>query len=238
MQNCGDEVGQMSVPIKILIVEDEEKLARFVELELEHEGYDVTKAFTGREGYELAAGGGFDLILLDIMLPELNGMEVLRRLRRVVATPVIMLTARDEVIDKVAGLDQGADDYITKPFAIEELLARVRAALRKRAGEEDDSDLLTAGEVSLDIKRRAVTVRGSAVELTKREFDLLHYMLKNKGIVVTRDMLLENVWDYEFDGGTNAVDVYIRFLRGKIDEVFDIKLIHTVRGVGYVIKDE
>ena len=228
----------MSVPIRILIVEDEEKLARFVELELEHEGYSVTKAFTGREGYDLAAAGGFDLILLDIMLPELNGMEVLRRLRRTITTPVIMLTARDEVIDKVAGLDQGADDYITKPFAIEELLARVRAALRKRAGEDDDNDLLIAGEVRLDIKRRTVTVRGTAVELTKREFDLLHYLLKNKGIVVTRDMLLENVWDYEFDGGTNAVDVYIRFLRGKIDEVFDIKLIHTVRGVGYVIKDE
>ena len=228
----------MNVPVKILIVEDEEKLARFVELELEHEGYAVTKAFTGREGLELASSGGFDLILLDIMLPELNGMEVLRRLRRVSATPVIMLTARDEVIDKVAGLDQGADDYITKPFAIEELLARVRTALRKRAGDDGASELLSAQDVRLDIKRRTVTVNETAVELTKREFDLLHYLLKNKGIVVTRDMLLENVWDYEFDGGTNAVDVYIRFLRGKIDEVFDIKLIHTVRGVGYVIKDE
>ena len=228
----------MSVPVKILIVEDEEKLARFIELELVHEGYEVAKAFTGREGYELAASGEFDLILLDIMLPELNGMEVLRRLRRVSSTPVIMLTARDEVIDKVAGLDQGADDYITKPFAIEELLARVRAALRKHAGEEDNNELLSAGEVKLDIKRRTVTVRREAVELTKREFDLLQYLLRNKGIVVTRDMLLENVWDYEFDGGTNAVDVYIRFLRGKIDEVFDLKLIHTVRGVGYVIKDE
>ena len=228
----------MSEAVKILIVEDEEKLARFVELELVHEGYSVTKAFTGREGYELAASGEFDLILLDIMLPELNGMEVLRRLRRVSQTPVIMLTARDEVIDRVSGLDQGADDYITKPFAIEELLARVRAALRKRAGFDDGGEVLFAGDVRLDIKRRAVTVQDAPVELTKREFDLLHYMLKNKGIVVTRDMLLENVWDYEFDGGTNAVDVYIRFLRGKIDEVFDIKLIHTVRGVGYVIKDE
>ena len=227
----------MSEIVKILIVEDEEKLARFVELELEHEGYSVTKAFTGREGYELAATGEFDLILLDIMLPELNGMEVLRRLRRSCSTPVIMLTARDEVIDKVAGLDLGADDYITKPFAIEELLARIRAALRKRTGD-DSSELLAAGAVKLDIKRRTVTVGDTHVDLTKREFDLLHYLLKNKDIVVTRDMLLEHVWDYEFDGGTNAVDVYIRFLRGKIDEVFDIKLIHTVRGVGYVIKDE
>jgi DNA-binding response OmpR family regulator len=224
--------------VKILLVEDDDKLARFVELELCHEGYSVAKAFTGREGYELAAGGGFDLVLLDIMLPELNGMEVLRRLRKISSIPVILLTARDEVMDKVVGLDQGADDYITKPFAIEELLARVRAALRKRSASAGDDQLLCAIDVKLDLKRHKVTVRETLVELTKREFDLLHYLLKNKGIVVTRDMLLENVWDYEFDGGTNAVDVYIRFLRGKIDEVFDIKLIHTVRGVGYVIKDE
>jgi len=227
----------LSEAIKILLVEDEEKLARFIELELCHEGYSVKKAFTGREGYDLAAAGGFDLILLDIMLPELNGMEVLRRLRRISATPVIMLTARDEVVDKVAGLDQGADDYITKPFAIEELLARIRSTLRKRSGGVD-GEVLSAQGVSLDLKRHTVMVRETPLELTKREFDLLHYLLKNKGIVVTREMLLENVWDYDFDGGTNAVDVYIRFLRTKIDEAFDIKLIHTVRGVGYVIKDE
>jgi len=231
--------------IKILLVEDEEKLARFVELELCHEGYTVTKAFTGRDGFELASSGNFDLILLDIMLPELNGMEVLRRLRRSsVKIPVIMLTARDEIMDKVAGLDQGADDYITKPFAIEELLARIRAVLRKRYSEDDtdinssNEDKLTACGVFLDTKRYIVTVNDTPVDLTKREFDLLHYMLLNKGVVVTRDMLMENVWDYDFDGGTNAVDVYIRFLRTKIDEVFDIKLIHTVRGVGYVIRDE
>ena len=230
----------MSDQIKILLVEDEEKLARFVELELTHEGYSVTKAFTGRAGYDLAASGDYDLVLLDIMLPELNGMEVLRRLRRVSAVPVIMLTARDEVMDKVAGLDQGAEDYITKPFAIEELLARIRVTLRKRpggAGAEND-ETLAAQNVRLDLKRHTVTVGGTPVELTKREFDLLHYLLRNKGIVVTREMLLENVWEYDFDGGTNAVDVYIRFLRTKIDEMFDIKLIHTVRGVGYVIKDE
>ncbi|MCL2045336.1 MAG: response regulator transcription factor [Oscillospiraceae bacterium] len=227
----------MEEKANILLVEDEEKLARFIELELNHEGYTVTKAFTGREGYELAITGEFDLILLDIMLPELNGMEVLRRLRRVSTTPVIMLTARDEVMDKVAGLDQGADDYITKPFAIEELFARIRATLRKHPGEQA-GEVLTAQGLSLDVMRHTVTFENNPIELTKREFDLLHYMLKNKGIVVTREMLMENVWDYNFDGGTNAVDVYIRFLRGKIDEVFDIKLIHTVRGVGYVIKDE
>ena len=231
---------------KILLVEDEEKLARFVELELCHEGYTVTKAFTGREGYELAATGDFDLVLLDIMLPELNGMEVLRRIRRTSTVPVIMLTARDETMDKVAGLDQGANDYITKPFAIEELLARIRATLRKSAENLDNledkrdtnNEALTAYGVVLDVKRHTVLVNGTPVDLTKREFDLLHYLLLNKGVVLTRDVLLDKVWDYEFDGGTNAVDVYIRFLRTKIDETFDIKLIHTVRGVGYVIRDE
>ncbi len=221
---------------KILLIEDEEKLARFVELELTYEGYSVTKAFNGRTGSEQALGGHFDLILLDIMLPELNGMEVLRRIRRASSVPVIMLTARDSVTDKVAGLDLGADDYITKPFAIEELLARIRTALRKTAAPVE-SDVLSAQNVCLDLKRRTVTVKNKAVDLTKREFDLLHYLLKNKGIVVTREALMENVWDFDFDGGTNAVDVYIRFLRGKIDETFEIKLIHTVRGVGYVIKD-
>jgi DNA-binding response OmpR family regulator len=149
-----------------------------------------------------------------------------------------MLTARDGVTDKVAGLDLGADDYITKPFAIEELLARIRRALGQTPALPCDSEILTAMNLQLDTKRRTVTVAGSQVDLTKREFDLLHYLLKNKGLVVTREALLENVWDFDFDGGTNAVDVYIRFLRGKIDEAYNIKLIHTVRGVGYVIKDE
>ncbi|MHC1693815.1 MAG: response regulator transcription factor [Eubacteriales bacterium] len=223
---------------KILIIEDEEKLARFVELELGFEGYSVTKAFDGRTGLELAEGGDFDLVLLDIMLPGLSGMEVLRRLRRSSAVPVIMLTARDSVIDKVSGLDSGADDYVTKPFAIEELLARIRTALRKSVQSALDSELLSACGLTLDTARRTVTYGSTPVDLTKREFDLLQYMLKNKGIVVPRETLLENVWGFDFEGETNAVDVYIRFLRGKIDDIFDIKLIHTVRGVGYVIKDE
>jgi len=222
---------------RILLIEDEEKIARFVELELTYEGYRVTKAFDGRKGLELAETGEHDLILLDIMLPELSGMEVLRRLRRSSAVPVIMLTAKDSVEDKVSGLDSGADDYITKPFAIEELLARIRTALRKKTAGSG-SAVLTAGALELDAERRSVSVGGSPVELTKREFDLLHFLLKNKGIVMTRESLLEHVWDLDFDGGTNAVDVYIRYLRGKIDEVFEIKTIHTVRGVGYVIKNE
>ncbi|HHW08382.1 MAG TPA: response regulator transcription factor [Firmicutes bacterium] len=223
---------------KILLIEDEEKIARFVELELTYEGYAVTKAYDGRRGVELALSGHFDLVILDIMLPGINGMEVLRRIRREDASmPVIILTARDAVSDKVSGLDMGADDYVTKPFAIEELLARIRTALRKKAVAEKE-EILSAQTVTLDAKRRTVTVSGTPVELTKREFDLLYWLLKNKGIVVTRESLLENVWESDFDGGTNTVDVYIRFLRQKIDEAFGVKLIHTVRGVGYVIKDE
>ena len=221
---------------KILIIEDEEKIARFVELELGYEGYTTTKAFDGRTGLELAETGEFDLVLLDIMLPQLSGMEVLRRIRRTSSIPIIMLTARDSVVDKVSGLDSGANDYITKPFAIEELLARIRTALRKNT--QEDLVLLSASGLLLDLSRHTVTMMGKTIELTKREFDLLHYLLKNEGVVISRETLLENVWGFDFTGETNAVDVYVRFLRGKIDEVFDIKLIHTVRGVGYVIKDE
>ena len=219
-----------------MIIEDEEKIARFVELELSHEGYTVTKAFDGRTGLELAETGQFDLIILDILLPQLSGMEVLRRIRRTSSVPIIMLTARDSVVDKVSGLDSGADEYITKPFAIEELLARIRTALRKTKPEE--TEVLSASGLQLNTGSRTVAVMGKPVELTKREFDLLHFLLKNKGIVVSREELLERVWGFDFSGGTNAVDVYVRFLRSKIDEVFNIKLIHTVRGVGYVIRNE
>ena len=224
---------------RILLIEDEEKLARMVELELRYEGYEVEKAFDGRTGLELALSGGFDLILLDIMLPALSGMEVLRRLRKESAVPVIMLTARDTVVDKVSGLDMGADDYVTKPFAIEELLARIRAALRKRPAQaEEAAPLLTAGPLSMDTERHEVTVNGQAVTLTRREFDLLRCLLEHKEKVLTREALLDQVWGFDFAGETNAVDVYIRFLRSKIDEQFGVKLIHTVRGVGYTIREE
>ena len=223
---------------KILLIEDEEKLARMVELELRYEGYEVEKAFDGRTGLDRALSGEHELILLDIMLPALSGMEVLRRLRRESQVPVIMLTARDTVVDKVSGLDSGADDYITKPFAIEELLARIRAALRKRPAAPADAPLLTCGSLVMDVERHTVEVDGRGVELTRREFDLLHYLLENKGKVISRESLLDNVWGFDFVGETNAVDVYIRFLRSKIDEQFGVKLIHTVRGVGYVIRED
>ena len=216
-------------------MEDEEKLARMLELELTYEGYEIEKVYDGSTGLERARSGEFDLVLLDIMLPRMSGMEVLRRLRKSSRIPVIMLTARDSVIDKVSGLDSGANDYVTKPFAIEELLARIRAALRSQGSRE--GKLLTAGDVSLDIERHQVTCKGQEVELTKKEFDLLHQLLANKGRVLSREILLDSVWGYDFMGETNSVDVYIRFLRSKLDEAFGIKLIHTVRGVGYVIKD-
>ena len=222
---------------KILIVEDEEKLARFVELELAHEGYEVDKAFDGRDGLEKLERGGYDLALLDIMLPGLNGLEVLRRARRTVDTPVIMLTARDSVMDKVTGLDMGAEDYMTKPFEIEELLARIRATLRKTERRAADTKVLSAGALVMDVDRHTVAFGGHPIELTQREFDLLRVLLENKGIVLSRNTLMERVWGYDYMGETNIVDVYVRYLRGKIDDVYGVKLVQTVRGVGYVIRE-
>ena len=223
---------------RILIVEDEEKIARFVELELKHEGYEVGKALDGRTGLDMAMAQDYDLILLDIMLPQLNGLEVLRRLRQSKQTPVIMLTARDAVMDKVAGLDTGADDYITKPFAIEELLARIRVALKKRGtGSVSSSDVLEIKEVRLDRDRHEVTVKGENVELTNREFELIRVLMENKNIVLDREKLLNEVCGYDYIGETNIIDVYVRYIRTKIDDRFGIKLITTVRGVGYSIKE-
>ena len=225
--------------IKVLVVEDEEKIARFIELELIHEGYKVIKVNNGREGLEIAEKGEVDLVLLDVMLPELNGLEVLRRLRKTSYIPVIMLTARDAVMDKVSGLDAGADDYITKPFAIEELLARIRTALKKRiVTVKKDEDVIKCGLLSLDKMKHKVMYDNNEIELTNREFTLLQILMENKNIVLTRDVLIEKACGYDYIGETNVIDVYIRFLRTKIDDVFNTKIITTVRGVGYVIKDE
>ncbi|WP_294355873.1 response regulator transcription factor [uncultured Clostridium sp.] len=226
--------------IKILIVEDEEKLARFIELELKHEGYEVIKANNGRTGLDLAENSDVNLVLLDIMLPEINGLEVLRRLRKTSDIPIIMLTARDAVMDKVSGLDAGADDYITKPFAIEELLARIRTALKKRIVTEDKKveNVLRCGLLSLDKMKHKVMYNNIEIELTNREFNLLQILLENKNIVLTRSTLMEKICGYDYLGETNVIDVYIRYLRTKIDDVFKVKIISTVRGVGYVIKDE
>ena len=225
---------------RILIIEDEEKIARFLELELNHEGYATEKASDGRTGLNKALESNFDLIVLDVMLPELNGFEVLRRLRKTSSVPVIMLTARDAVMDKVAGLDGGADDYMTKPFAIEELLARIRLILKKQTKTADvkPEHALSCNNLVMDLDAYEVRYDGELVELTHREFELLKVLLENKNIVVNRDTLLQKVCGYDYMGETNLVDVYVRHLRNKLDEKYDVKIIKTIRGVGYVIKDE
>lgn len=225
---------------KILVIEDEEKIARFIELELMHEGYAVIKAQDGRTGLSLAEKGGLSLVLLDVMLPGLNGFEVLRRLRKTSDVPVIMLTARDAVMDKVAGLDGGADDYITKPFAIEELLARIRLAIKKHAAREKkaEDDLLRVGKLTMDPAGYEVLYDGEKINLTHREFELLKVLLQNKNIVISRETLMQQVCGYDYMGETNVIDVYVRYLRSKLDDMYGIKLIRTVRGVGYVIKEE
>ena len=223
---------------RILLIEDEEKIARFTELELVHEGYEVGKAYDGRQGLEEAISGKYDLVLLDVMLPALNGLEVLRRLRKESSVPVIMLTARDAVMDKVSGLDAGADDYITKPFAIEELLARVRVALKKHTDHVQQTHRLTVCGVTMDTDRHEVTCNGEAIELTNREYELVHVLMENKNIVMDREKLMNRVCGYDYIGETNIIDVYVRHIRSKIDDVYGIRFIQTVRGVGYVIKDE
>ncbi len=223
---------------RILLVEDEVKLARFVELELKYEGYDVTVCHDGREGMERINNEEFDMILLDLMLPNLTGIEICRRVRKFSRIPIIMLTAKDEVMDKVAGLDSGADDYLTKPFAIEELLARMRVAFKHSDGSTTKKTILQVQDMVIDTERRMVTVGGKVVDLTKKEFELLRYLVQNKNIALTREQILNEVWGYSYVGETNVVDVYIRYLRSKIDEAFGKKYILTIRGVGYYVKEE
>lgn len=222
---------------KILIVEDEKQIARFLQLELMHEGYEVETVYDGREGLEKIRNNEYNLIILDVMLPSLNGMEVCRRVRAFSEVPIIMLTAKDSVIDKVTGLDIGADDYMTKPFAIEELLARIRAVKRKNSNKNNENkNEIIVNDLVMNLSTHEVKRGDKLIELTKREYDLLEYLMKNVDVVLNREQLLEVVWGYNYMGDTNVVDVYIRYLRSKIDEDFDVKLIHTVRGVGYVIK--
>lgn len=227
---------------KILVVEDEPKIARFVELELKYEGYEVELASDGRTGLDKALHNNVDLVLLDIMLPGLSGIEVCRRVRMESHVPIIMLTAKDDVTDKVAGLDMGADDYMTKPFAIEELLARIRVALSRHAAvsqePENKPEELRHGELVLNISEHSAYYGKEELQFTKKEYELLEYLMRNKNIAISREQLLNNVWDYEYLGDTNVVDVYIRYLRQKIDDKYGIHLINTVRGIGYIIKDE
>lgn len=246
---------------RILIVEDEEKIARFVTLELEHEGYQVEHVADGRTAVDLALERDYDLILLDVLLPQLNGMEVLRRIRKHKDVPVIMVTARDAVMDKVAGLDAGADDYLTKPFAIEELFARIRVALKRSEAVRAASGIggagiatmppatdtaqtpaspspatLTVGSVALDPDRREVTVGGSPIALTAREFDVLALLMAHAGTVLTRERIAHEALGYDYVGDTNNVDVHIAHLRAKIEDAGGARIIQTVRGVGYVCR--
>lgn len=221
--------------MEILIIEDEAKIARFVQLELEHEGYKTKHISDGREGLDAALAHDYALIILDLMLPTLSGLEVLRRLRMTKETPIIILTARDQIMDKVSGLDIGANDYMTKPFQIEELLARIRVHLR--GASVNRSRVLTIGELRLDLDSYQVHYGETQIDITKKEFDLLAYLMENKNVVISREQALDSVWGYDFYGNTNVVDVYVRYIRSKIDDVFGVKLIQTVRGAGYIIRD-
>ena len=229
----------MADPAKIFIVEDEKPIARLLQLTLEREGFKTASEPNGRRAYERILQEKYDLVLLDVMLPEMDGMEICRKVREVSDVPIIMLTARDEIRDKVEGLDLGADDYVTKPFAGEELLARIRGALRRhteRVREAEDSRYVVKNMIIYP-ERYEVTVKGEHVELTHKEYELLKYLVENKRNVLSRDQILQTVWGYDYIGDTNVVDVYISYLRSKIDDHFGEKYIYTTRGVGYAIKD-
>lgn len=226
---------------KVLIVEDEENLAKFVGLELKHEGYEVETVLDGRSGLDAALENNYDVILLDLMLPELNGLEVARRLRETKKTPIIMMTARDSVIDRISGLDYGADDYLVKPFAIEELLARIRSLLRRIAIETESSDkhrsIINFKDLRIEKENRIARRDDQIINLTKREYDLLLTLVENINVVQSREQLLKEVWGFDSEVETNVVDVYIRYLRNKIDDPESkASYIQTVRGTGYVMR--
>lgn len=223
---------------KILIVEDEQKIARFLELELKYEGYDVEIADNGRDGLEKGKSNDVSLIILDLMLPGLSGVEVCRRIRQVSEVPIIMLTAKDDITDKVTGLNIGADDYMTKPFAVEELLARIRVLLKRKyvSNYENEAIVFEIGKLKLYKGNYRIEYDGENIDLTKKEFELLEFMVINKNIVLSREKILDKVWGYDYFGDTNIIDVYIRYLRSKIDQKYNINLIETVRGVGYIIR--
>jgi len=222
--------------MRILIVEDEKKVAGFIKKGFEEETYAVDVAYDGEEGYNLAEMGQYDLIVLDLMLPKMNGMDVLGKLReKKINTPIILLTAKDSVEDKVTGLNKGADDYLTKPFAFSELLARVRSLLRR--GQTETKTVLQVGNLTLDLVSHKVNRNGEEIDLTGKEYSLLEYFMRNEGKVLTRTMIAEHVWDYNFDTFTNVIDVYVNHLRKKIDKKHSEKLLHTLRGVGYVMRE-
>lgn len=223
--------------MRILVAEDERDLNRILKKRLEKEKYSVDCCFDGEEVLDYLAVGEYDVILLDIMMPKMDGLEVVRRIRaKKIKTPVLFLTAKDTISDKVTGLDAGAEDYLVKPFAFEELLARIRALTRKSAGESINQ--LTLADLTLDIKSRQVTRGGISIPLSAREFAILEYLMLNRGTVLSREKIENHIWNFDYAGGSNVIEVYIRYLRKKIDDPFPTRLIHTVRGSGYVMREE
>lgn len=220
---------------KILIIEDDEKISRLIEMELKFEGYETEKAYDGRDGLEKALKKDCVLVLLDLMLPKMNGIEVCKRIREVSQVPIIILTAKDEVTDKVIGLDYGADDYMTKPFSNEELIARIKALLR-RVNHVSKPDVFVYEDLKIDYKTYEVYRNDKLISLSKKEFELLDYLVLNKGIVLSRNKILEEVWGYDYVGNDNILDLYIKYVRDKIDKNYDRKFIQTIRGVGFIFK--
>lgn len=221
--------------MRILVVEDERDLNRVISKRLENEGYSVDRCFDGEEACDFIDAGEFDAIVMDIMMPKMSGIEVLKQMRnRNNSTPVLLLTACDGINDRVNGLDEGANDYLIKPFAFEELLARIRAMTRKTSGNL--TNVFSAADLTMDLNSHTVTRGGANISLSAKEFEILEYLLRNKGIVLSREKIESHVWNFDYSGGTNVVDVYIRYLRKKIDDDFEPKLIHTVRGCGYVLR--
>ena len=223
-------------PMRILVVEDEKKVAKFIQQGLEEEHYAVDVAHDGEKGLQMATAENYDLLILDVMLPKMNGLDVIKSVRaKHRTTPTLILTAKTATEDKVAGLDSGADDYLTKPFAFEELLARVRSLLRR--GAQEKSTMLKVADLELDTVSHKAKRSGKTIELTAKEYSLLEYFMRNRDRVLSRTIISEHIWDYNFDTGTNIIDVYVNHLRNKVDDAFEPKLIHTVRGVGYVMKE-
>lgn len=218
---------------KILVIEDEENIASFIKMELTYEGYEVENCYDGKEGLYKALSEDYHLVLLDLMLPTLNGIEICRRIRKLKTTPIIMLTARDSVMDKVSGFQMGADDYVVKPFAIEELIARIEAILRRSSNNIENQNVMEFKDIIINIESRTVECNGKLINLTTKEYELLVYLVKNQNKVLTRDYLIENIWGYDYDGENNIVDVYIRHLRSKLQ---NYDYIQTVRGIGYVVR--
>lgn len=222
--------------MKVFIVEDDENIGRILEMELNHEGFETFRESDGKRALERILKEEFDIVLLDLMLPNMNGVTICKEARKETDTPIIMLTAKDDTVDKVTGLDAGADDYVTKPFVMEELLARIRVALRKNNKTDKNEEKIGIRNLTLYPSRFETVINGENILLTKKEYMLLEYLVRNQKKVLNRDQILENVWGYNYMGDTNVVDVYVRYLRAKIDDAYGEKYIHTVRGIGYVVK--